>query len=115
MKGDVKYMSSKPAWAAELLIMFISGFVLASLLWLGLWYFQTKPAHAAALQTKENALLKCIAAKELCNQSRDKLQAENEDISAQLDKARVGWGRCIRSKQEPEVDEGKRVGAEPSE
>ncbi len=76
----------------------ILGFVLATLLWLGLWFFQAKPAQAAALQAQEKELHTCLAEKELCSQRSKKLENENQEISAKLEDALAGWGRCIRSK-----------------
>lgn len=101
MKGTVKYMGSRSGWAAELLIMFVFGFLLATLLWVGLWWFQAKPAHAAALQAHETELNKCLGAKELCDSQRVKILAENQEVNRKLEEALVGWGRCIRSTQEP--------------
>jgi uncharacterized protein HemX len=100
--------SSGTGWGAELFIVFISGFLLATVLWLGLWFFWTKPAQAAILQAKEaalmakeTALLNCVAAKDQCDELRDKLQAENKQIDTKLKEALNGWGNCIRSKSTP--------------
>lgn len=111
MKGRMKYMSSA-GWTAELLVVFVSGFVAATMLWLGLWFLQAKPAHAAALQAKETALQKCAAAKEQCTDLKGKIQGENEEINRKLEEALAGWGRCIRSKEEPKRDESGGVGGE---
>lgn len=97
--------SVRSGWAAELLAMFILGFLLATALGLGLWFFRTKPAHAAALEAKETALQNCLAAKDKCSKVKDKLQAENKEIDAKLKEALKGWGSCIRSKTAPEGQE----------
>src|SRR5882724_6973576 len=104
--------SSGTGWGAELLIVFIPGFLLGTALWLGLWFFWTRPAQAAALQAKEGALkaketalLNCVAAKDQCDELRDKLQAENKQTDTKLKEALKGWGNCIRSKSAPEAQE----------
>lgn len=43
-----KYLSNGSHWTRELFFVFLSGFVLASMLWLGLWYAQGRGADAAA-------------------------------------------------------------------
>lgn len=98
MKGRVRYLNSGAGWTAELLFMFAAGFALATMLWLALWFFRAEPTQAAAIQLKESALQECIATKQVCTESKEKLQTANRDISRQLEEALVGWGRCIRSK-----------------
>ena len=39
-----RYISNSNDWTRELIAAFGGGFLLATLLWLGLWYFQTRPA-----------------------------------------------------------------------
>ena len=103
MGGPTKYMNSGGGWVGELFVSFIAGFVLATLLWLGLWLFQARPAQAAALQAQETELHQCLATKELADGLREKVQAENEEISSKLDQALAGWGRCIRSQAQPQA------------
>ena len=90
------YFSSGRTWAAELWVMFVLGFVLATLLWLGLWFFETRPAQAAALEAQGSALQNCLAEKQSCSQQREKLESENQEIAKKRDQALAGWGRCIR-------------------
>jgi hypothetical protein len=78
--------------------VFILGFVLATMLWLGLWFFHAKPAQAAALQAHESELHTCLAERELCSQRSKKLESENQEMSTKLEDALAGWGRCIRSR-----------------
>jgi hypothetical protein len=99
---------SRTGWTAELLVVFASGCLLATMLWLGLWFFWIRPAEAAAssakdaaLHEKEVALVTCVAAKDQCNQLKNKIQAENKKIDAKLKEALLGWGGCIRSKTHP--------------
>jgi len=85
--------------------MFIFGFLLATMLWLGLWFYHQRPAQAAALGAKEAALLNCVAAKDQCSELKARIQAENREINAKLKQAVLAWGRCIRSKNAPEAQE----------
>lgn len=111
MRTPMKYTdSSRTGWGAELLAMFVFGFLLATMLWLGLWFFWMRPAQAAALQAKEgalrakeSALLNCVAAKDQCNELNDKLQAENKQIDTRFKEALKRWGSCIRGKTAPET------------
>ncbi|MBI4461485.1 MAG: hypothetical protein HY653_01120 [Acidobacteria bacterium] len=92
----MKYVTSARGWSVELFLMFSFGFALASIIWLGLWFFQIRPAHAATLKARETALVECTTAKDQCNELKDKIQAEKEEIDLKLDEALRGWGRCIR-------------------
>ena len=100
MRDSVKYTSRAGAgWGTELLVMFVFGFLVATILWLGLWFFLARPAEAgelrakeAALQAKESALLNCVAAKDQCDELRDKLQAGNKQIDTKLKEVLKGWG-----------------------
>ena len=102
----------RTGWGAELLIMFSCGFLLATMLWVGLWFFWTRPAQAAtlraketALQANEAALLDCVAAKDQCNELKAKSDGENKALDAKLNEALIGWGRCIKSKNTPYAQE----------
>ena len=104
--------SSGTGWGAELLVVFISGFLLATMLWFGVWFFGARPGQAAAvrakeaaLREKESALLNCVAAKNQCDELKDRVQAENQQLDAKLKEALLGWGRCIKSKNAPETQE----------
>lgn len=92
------------SWGTELLVVFLGGFLLASLIAMGGWYFVLRPGHEAALRVKEAALkekevalIHCAAAKDQCHEAREKLQAENGEINTKLQDALRGWGRCLRS------------------
>lgn len=80
------------------------------MLWLGLWFFWTRPAEAgelrakeAALETKEAAWRDCVAAKDQCEKLQESLQSESLQLDAKLNEALIGWGRCIRSKNTPDT------------
>ncbi len=113
MGGPMKYSSSsRTGWAAELLVTFAFGFLLATLLWLGLWFFHTRPAQATALRAKETALraketalVNCVALQDHRLALKDTLQAEIKQIDAKLKEALKGWGDCIRSKTAPDGQE----------
>jgi hypothetical protein len=113
MRGSVRYStSSGMAWGAELVFIFFCGFLLATVLWLGLWFFWRRPAQAAALQAnegvlkaKDSALLKCVAAKDQGDKLKDELQAQNKRIDTKLKEALKRWGGCLRSKTAPDAQE----------
>ncbi len=106
MPDRLKYRASSGAgWRAELVATFVFGFLLATILWLGLWLLQLRPARAAAFQekeaalrAKEAALQNCVAAEDQCASLKDSLQAENKETNAKLKEALIGWGRCIKGK-----------------
>lgn len=89
----------------ELLVTFVSDFLLATMLWLGLWLFRIKPAHAAALEANQTAWVNCIAGKDEYNNLKDKIQAENKQIDAKLKEVLLGCGRCIRSQKSADAQE----------
>ena len=95
----MKYSDPAPGWTTELIATFVFGFVLATLLWVGLWFFKTKPGYAATLQARETALRECVAVKNECSDEKNKARAVNESIIRQLEEARLGWGRCLKSKK----------------
>ncbi len=104
--------SSGTGWGAELLLVFICGFLAATVLWLGVWFFLARPVQAAAVQAKEaalrekeTALLSCVAAKDQFDELKNKIQAENKQLNAKLKEALSGWGRCIHNKDVPEPQE----------
>ena len=104
--------SSGTGWGAELLAVFVSGFLVGTILWLALWFFLVRPAQPAAarakeaaLQAKESALLNCVAAKNQCDELKNRVQAENQQLDAKLKEALLGWGRCIKSKNGPGTQE----------
>ena len=45
-----RYISNSNDWTRELTAAFGGGFLLATLLWLGLWYFQTRSAGVGGQQ-----------------------------------------------------------------
>src|SRR5712692_6950460 len=105
--------SSGTGWGVELLIVFVSGFLVATMLWLGLWFFWTKPAQGAALevkeaalQAKESALLNCVAAKNQCDELKDRIQAENQQLDSKLKEAFIG-PRALHPGQECPRGSGK--------
>ena len=106
--------SLRTGWGAELLAVFVCGFLLASMLWLGIWFFWTRPTQAAALGAKETALeakgaalRDRVAAKEQCGQLLQSLQSESKQLDAKLNEALTGWGRCIKSKASPAEENPK--------
>ena len=97
-----RYITSPSWWTGELVLMLVAGFVLATLLWVGLWFLHLKPDQALVLQEQMAAVERCLAEKESWHQEEQRLKAENREISRRLNQARAGWARCIRSKSAPE-------------
>src|SRR5215510_1992343 len=111
--GSAMKVSHGMGWGAELGIVFASGFLLATFLWLGLWFFVARPVQPNAarqtetvLRERETALEHCAAARNECSELNGKIQAENQRVEAKLKEALVGWGRCIRSQGRPEASGG---------
>jgi hypothetical protein len=84
--------------------MFVIGFVLATVLWLGLWFFQTRPAQAAAFEAQKSELQSCLIEKADCSQQRGELQGQNQEVRKKLDEALAGWGRCIRGEKAAQAE-----------
>lgn len=90
----------RPVWATELTLMFASGFILASLLWLSLWFFNARPSQAMAMTEKESAMAACQAEKDRYRGQVEVLQLESKQLETKLREVRLGWGRCLRGKEE---------------
>jgi hypothetical protein len=95
-----KYIATGDSWRTELLLVFIAGFVLATALWLGLWFVHAKPAQADNLQSclTEKSELTALRAKVATE--KEKAAEELAEAKDKLDEALVGWGRCIRSQSQ---------------
>jgi hypothetical protein len=108
------YIGTGDSWGRELLLVFVFGFVAATVLWLGGWYVYARPAQAASLKS-------CEAEKSELTTLRAKVETEKEDAaerlaaanasleeaSVKLDDALVGWGRCIRSNNQDSEETGE--------
>jgi hypothetical protein len=104
-----KYVSSGTDWAAELYVTFAAGFVVSSLLWLGVYFYQARPAQAGALQAQEVVLeeteadlQQCALEREEYTEANKRLESEKKAIGKELKQARIGWGRCLRGEGRPE-------------
>jgi C4-dicarboxylate-specific signal transduction histidine kinase len=98
-----RYLSDNSDWTRELVLAFAGGFLLASFLWIGLWYFQARPTQADALQEKESAVQElenrieqCLAEKRRAEQAGEHLEAEVAQLDRQLKQAWAAAGRCAR-------------------
>lgn len=109
------YIGTGDSWGRELLLVFVFGFVTATVLWLGAWYVYARPAQAASLRSceAEKSELTTLRAqveteKEEAAEQLAATNAELVEASVKLDEARVGWGQCIRSNSRTgeETDEG---------
>ena len=67
-------------WVGELFLLLLLGFGLASMVWLGLWFFLVKPAHTATLWQVEAALNAKEVALERYVSTTDQLKALNEKM-----------------------------------
>lgn len=103
-----KYADSAKLWTAELFVMFLAGFVAATLLWVGVWYFQARPAQADILRAQETELQQVERQLQQCRADNQHLTEENarlNEATNQLDRAlKRAWiahGRCVQeSKQQ---------------
>lgn len=89
--------------------MFAAGFVVATMLWLGLWFFHAGPAQADVLRGQETELESCLAEKKACGEFVDAIEEEKEEsgrrlaeTNRKLDKALRSWGRCIKKENRSE-------------
>lgn len=88
----------RPVWATELGLMFGLGFLLASVLWLSLWFFRAQPSQAAVIDEKESELSVCQVERQRFREQAEQAQSDRERVSRQLRDAQIGWGRCLREK-----------------
>ena len=78
------YFASSGQWSRELLAMFTVGFVAATLLWFGVWYFQARPAHADMLQAQETELQQTQSQLQQCHTERDQLRQTNGQLERRV-------------------------------
>lgn len=94
----MKYSSDpKPFWITELMIVFVLGFALASALWLGVWFLHMRPAHAAAMDQRDQQLAYCQTARQQLHTQHEQVLAAKQQLDTELRDAKLGWGRCIRN------------------
>jgi hypothetical protein len=98
----MKYHDPKPFWATELALVFTTGFLLASALWLGAWFLYARPVQAAQQSETESALAICQSARDAMHKELEQVRAASQQAEVKLRDAMLGWGRCIRGKTEPE-------------
>ncbi|HSC78193.1 MAG TPA: hypothetical protein VLB32_06490 [Candidatus Acidoferrales bacterium] len=72
------YYDTSRQWSRELLAMFIVGFVAATLLWVGVWYLQARPAHADAIQAQQTERQQAQSQLQQCTAERDQLRQASE-------------------------------------
>ncbi len=97
------YFESSRQWNRELLVMFTVGFVAATLLWVGVWYFQARPAHADMLQAQETERQQAQSQLQQCTVERDQLRQTNtrldrrvHDLDQQLKNAWAAYSRTAQ-------------------
>ena len=97
------YVSSAKNWTSELAVAFGVGFGAATVLWVGLWFFQARPAQASAfeaqgseLQQAQTALAACEANVKLLTEDKEMLETEVKQIDRMLKNA---WAASSRAQQ----------------
>jgi len=112
MGRSYRYIGNGDSWATELFLVFVLGFVLATGLWLGIWFVHARPIQADSLHscvTEKQELAELRARVETAKQQADR---QLKEVNAKLEDALVGWGRCIKSQtridnQEKPVESSK--------
>ncbi|MGH9787694.1 MAG: hypothetical protein ACRD4U_03200, partial [Candidatus Acidiferrales bacterium] len=94
------YVTSSRNWTRELAVVFGTGFAAASVLWLGLWFFQARPAQAGALEAQgseleqtQTALRECQASARLLTEDKEMLETEVKQLDTMLKQA---WASAAR-------------------
>ncbi len=97
------YFESSRQWSRELLAVFTVGFVAATLLWFGVWYFQARPAHADAIQAQETELQQTQKQLQQCQTERDQLRQTHEQLTRRVreldQQLKSAWAAYSRSTQ----------------
>ncbi|HXE74604.1 MAG TPA: hypothetical protein VNN18_03065 [Candidatus Xenobia bacterium] len=78
------YFESSRQWSRELLVLFLLGFVAATLLWVGVWYFQARPAHADIVRAQETELEQTQSRLQQCTAEREKLGENNQQLERRV-------------------------------
>ena len=98
-----RFMSNGNEWANELFFVFVAGFLVATLFWLGLYFYQARPAQADAMQAQEATLREADARLRVCSAERDRLGQLNQRLESEVggldQKLRQAWsayGRCAQ-------------------
>lgn len=96
------YFESSRQWSRELLALFLLGFAAATLLWVGLWFFQARPAHADAIQAQETErqqaqtqLQQCTAERDQLRQTSEQQQRRVRELDQQLKGAWAAYARVV--------------------
>src|SRR5574341_393942 len=97
------YFVSSRQWSRELLMMFAMGFVAATLVWFGVWYFQARPAHADAIQAQETELQQTQKQLQQCQTERDQLRQTHEQLTRRVrdldQQLKNAWAAYARNTQ----------------
>lgn len=99
------YVTSSRNWTRELAIVFAMGFAAATVLWLGLWFFQARPAQAGVLeaqgselQTAQTELRECQASVQVLTEDKAMLETEVKQLDTMLKRAWASAGRREQAK-----------------
>ncbi len=101
------YVSSAKNWTSELAVVFGTGFAVATLLWLGVWFFQARPAQASALEAQgselqqvQSELAQCQASEKLLTEDKEILETEVKQLDTMLKRAWAASARRSPAKSE---------------
>lgn len=99
------YVTSSRNWTRELAMVFGTGFAAATVLWLGLWFFQARPAQAGALEAQgselqqaQTGLRDCTASVEVLTEDKAMLETEVKQLDTMLKRAWASAGRREQAK-----------------
>lgn len=86
MRDETKYryLSNNTDWRRELSFAFGGGFLLATLLWVGLWYFQARPTQADAIEEKQSVAQELEQRLAQCNEESTQAVEANQRLEAEL-------------------------------
>lgn len=98
------YTDPKPIWATELVMLFSLGFLTASLLWIGVWFFSLQPEYHAAVDEKTAALATCSAERSELEGQLEQVRSAGETSESKLGEITTRLGRCMRDKRNLETN-----------
>ncbi len=93
------YTDPKPIWATEMVILFSLGFLTASLLWIGVWFFSLQPQYQAALDEKTAEVAKCATERSEVEVQLEQVRGAGETSESKLGEITTRLGRCLRDKR----------------
>lgn len=93
------YTDPKPIWATELVMLFSLGFLTASLLLIGVWFFSLQPQYQTAMDENAVDLAACAAERSELEGQLEQVRSAGETSGAKLSEVTTQLGRCLRDKR----------------